>query len=95
MSLFSGVETDEAQSSGGFLKRLRGVRPSAFVESGQGTAHHTGQSGLEPAFREPTRAINPTVSFLGRKLAGDEVEDVESFNEIRGGELPRLAMRQS
>ncbi|XUW93236.1 ATPase, T2SS/T4P/T4SS family (plasmid) [Burkholderia sp. M6-3] len=87
MSLFSGVETDEAQSSGGFLKRLRGVRPSAFVESGQGTAHHTGQSGLEPAFREPTRAINPTVSFLGRKLAGDEVEDVESFNEIRGGRV--------
>jgi len=87
MGLFSGVETDEVQSSGGFLKRLRGVRPSAFVESGQGTAHRTGQSGLEPAFREPTRAINPTVSFLGRKLAGDDVEDVESFNEIGGGQV--------
>ena len=79
MGLFSGVETDEVQSGGGFLKRFRGVRLSAFVEPGQGTSQ---QPGLEPAFREPTRAINPTVSFLGRKLSGDDVEDVESFTEF-------------
>jgi type II secretory ATPase GspE/PulE/Tfp pilus assembly ATPase PilB-like protein len=81
MGIFSGVETDDAQASGGFLKRLRGVRPSAFVEAGQGAVQSAGQSGQEPTFREPTRAINPTVSFLGRKLSGDDVEDVESFTE--------------
>ncbi|MGF6870692.1 ATPase, T2SS/T4P/T4SS family [Paraburkholderia sp. MM5477-R1] len=81
MGIFSGVETDDTQASGGFLKRFRGVRPSAFVEAGQAAPQPAGQPGQEPTFREPTRAINPTVSFLGRRLSGDDVEDVESYIE--------------
>lgn len=96
MGIFSGVETDDAQASGGFLKRFRGVRPSAFVEAGQGTAQPAGRPGQEPTFREPTRAINPTVSFLGRKLSGDDVEDVESFTElgVSGAEVVAAAVIQ-
>jgi type II secretory ATPase GspE/PulE/Tfp pilus assembly ATPase PilB-like protein len=85
MGIFSGVETDDAQSSGGFLKRFRGVRPTAFVEAGQAAPRAESDPGQEPTFREPTRAINPTVSFLGRKLSGDDVEDVESFTEFDAG----------
>jgi type II secretory ATPase GspE/PulE/Tfp pilus assembly ATPase PilB-like protein len=77
MSLFSGIETDEAQPSGGFLKRLRGIRPAAFVEPGRATT----RAAQEPRFSEPTKAINPTVSFLGRKLSGDDITDVEEFTE--------------
>ncbi|RZF24313.1 secretion system protein E [Paraburkholderia sp. UYCP14C] len=82
MGIFSGVESGDVQSSGGFLKRFRAVRPTAFVEPGQAAGNATGQSGQEPTFREPTRAANPSVSFLGRKLSGDDVEDVESFTEL-------------
>ncbi|MFM0123327.1 MULTISPECIES: ATPase, T2SS/T4P/T4SS family [Paraburkholderia] len=85
MGIFSGVETDDAPSSGGFLKRFRGVRPTAFVEAGQAASRTVSDPGQEPTFREPTRAINPTVSFLGRKLSGDDVEDVESFTEFDAG----------
>ncbi|EIM96707.1 type II secretion system protein E [Paraburkholderia hospita] len=80
MSLFSGIENDEDQASGGLLKRLRGIRPTAFVEAGR-TATRAVQ---EPRFNEPTKAINPTVSFLGRKLAGDDITDVEEFTESDG-----------
>ncbi|MFP3645845.1 ATPase, T2SS/T4P/T4SS family [Paraburkholderia sp. SIMBA_054] len=86
MGLFSGVEPDEDQAGGGgFLKRLRGVRPASFVEGG-GSAARVAQEpsfvkGTKQRAQEPTRAINPTVSFLGRKLSGDDIEDVENFTE--------------
>ncbi|SEK10259.1 ATPase, T2SS/T4P/T4SS family [Paraburkholderia diazotrophica] len=80
MSLFSGIETDEDQPGGGFLKRLRGIRPAAFVQSG-GAATRAVQ---EPRFSDRTNAINPTVSFLGRKLSGDDITDVEEFTESDG-----------
>ena len=80
MSLFSGIETDEDQPSGGFLKRLRGIRPAAFVEPGRTTT----RAAQEPRFSEPTKAINPTVSFLGRKLSGDDITDVDEFTESDG-----------
>ncbi|MFP3646598.1 ATPase, T2SS/T4P/T4SS family [Paraburkholderia sp. SIMBA_054] len=88
MSLFSGNETDEDQAGGGFLKRLRGIRPTAFVESGRSAT----RAAQEPHFSEPTKAINPTVSFLGRKLSGDDITDVEEFTESDAtGSAPHTA----
>jgi hypothetical protein len=80
MGLFSGIEADDDDARGGFLKRLRGARPTAFVEAGR-TATRPAQ---EPRFNEPTKAINPTVSFLGRKLSGDDIMDVDDFTESDG-----------
>ncbi|CAN7808356.1 ATPase, T2SS/T4P/T4SS family [Paraburkholderia hospita] len=86
MGLFSGIEPDEDQAGGGgFLKRLRGVRPASFVEGGGSATRVTQEpsfvKGTKQRTQEPTRAINPTVSFLGRKLSGDDIEDVENFTE--------------
>jgi type II secretory ATPase GspE/PulE/Tfp pilus assembly ATPase PilB-like protein len=77
MSLFSGIESDEDQASGGFLKRLRGIKPAAFVAAGQAAV----RTEREPRFTEPPKAINPTVSFLGRKLSGDDITDIDDFTE--------------
>ncbi|BCG05627.1 hypothetical protein PPGU19_101950 (plasmid) [Paraburkholderia sp. PGU19] len=100
MGLFSGVEPDEEQAGGGsFLKRLRGVRPASFVEGG-GSATRVAQEpsfvkGTKHGAQEPTRAINPTVSFLGRKLSGDDIEDVENFTESVAVEAAPHAERET
>lgn len=80
MGLFTSNESDVEQSTGGFLKRLRGARTSSFVEPGLSAA----VQGDEPRFKATPQAINPSVSFLGRKLSGDDVEDVEAFTETAG-----------
>ncbi|SOE97475.1 Type II secretory pathway ATPase GspE/PulE or T4P pilus assembly pathway ATPase PilB [Burkholderia sp. D7] len=67
MGLFSNVETDKAESRGGFLSRLRTPRAS-FVETA---------SIAEPRFKSTTKPTKPGVSFLGRSLT-DDIEDVES-----------------
>jgi type II secretory ATPase GspE/PulE/Tfp pilus assembly ATPase PilB-like protein len=84
MGLFSSSESNVEQATGGFLKRLRGARTSSFVEPGLSAA----VQGDEPRFKAATpKAINPSVSFLGRKLSGDDVEDVEAFTETAGSAL--------
>jgi type II secretory ATPase GspE/PulE/Tfp pilus assembly ATPase PilB-like protein len=100
MGLFSGVEPDEDQAGGGgFLKRLRGVRPASFVEGG-GSATRVAQEpsfvkGTKQRAQEPTLAINPTVSFLGRKLSGDDIEDVENFTESVAMEAAQHVERET
>ncbi|MEI5998512.1 Flp pilus assembly complex ATPase component TadA [Paraburkholderia bengalensis] len=100
MGIFSGVEPDEDQAGGGgFLKRLRGVRPASFVEGG-GSATRVAQEpsfvkGTKQRAQEPTRAINPTVSFLGRKLSGDDIEDVENFTESVAMEAAQHVERET
>src|ERR1700692_4335941 len=69
MGIFGGVENDDPESSGGFLKRFRASRASTFVEPTQ---------AAEPRFTKASRPANRPVSFLGRSLAMDDVEDVES-----------------
>lgn len=80
MGLFSSTESSVEQEHGGFLKRLRGARLTSFVEPGITAS----VAGDEPRFKATPKAINPSVSFLGRKLSGDDVEDVEAFTETTG-----------
>jgi type II secretory ATPase GspE/PulE/Tfp pilus assembly ATPase PilB-like protein len=80
MGLFTSNESDVEQTPGGFLKRLRGTRTSSFVEPGLSAIVR----GDEPRFKATPKAINPGVSFLGRKLSGDDVEDVETITETAG-----------
>ncbi|CAE6962142.1 ATPase, T2SS/T4P/T4SS family [Paraburkholderia domus] len=80
MGLFSSTENDVEQAPGGFLKRLRGARLNSFVEPGIAAS----VAGDEPRFKATPKAISPSVSFLGRKLSGDDVEDVEAFTETAG-----------
>ncbi len=77
MGLFGNGESDVEQATGGFLKRLRGARTSSFVEPGLSA----NVKGDEPRFKATPKAINPSVSFLGRKLSGDDIEDVEAYTE--------------
>src|SRR6202158_4884577 len=69
MGIFGGVESDEPESRGGFFKRFRSSRISTFVEPTQ---------AAEPRFAKASKPANRPVSFLGRSLAIDDVEDVES-----------------
>lgn len=62
MGLFGNGESDVEQVTGGFLKRLRGARTSSFVEPGLSA----NVKGDEPRFKATPKAINPSVSFLGR-----------------------------
>jgi len=96
MGLFSNVENDEVETRGGFLSRLRTPRAS-FVEPA---------SAAEPQFNPPAKrrakvrheaksatAAVPTklgVSFLGRSLSTDDVEDVES-TELSSDRTSRAA----
>ena len=69
MGLFGGVESDEPQVRAGFFKRIRTPKDPAVVETTPAT---------EPRFKSVSRPVNPQVSFLGRSLSVEDVEDVES-----------------
>src|ERR1700688_2606580 len=69
MDIFGGVQSDEPESRGGFFTRFHSSRPSTFVEPTQ---------AAEPRFPKASNPANRPVSFLGRSLAMDDVEDVES-----------------
>jgi type II secretory ATPase GspE/PulE/Tfp pilus assembly ATPase PilB-like protein len=95
MGLFSNIESDEAEARGGFLSRLRAPR-AGFVEP---------SSVAEPKFNAPSKrrakgdakarstpVASPSkqgVSFLGRSLSGDDVEDVESTDVSPPGDVSR------
>ncbi len=75
MGLFGGVESDEPQARTGFFKRIRTPKDRAVVEAAAAT---------EPRLKSVSRAVNPQVSFLGRSLSVDDVEDVESSPVTEG-----------
>lgn len=88
MGLFSGIESDEPEARAGFFKRLRTPRES-FVESTQAAEpRFKDQPALKARPAAETRAVNPQVSFLGRVLSGDDVEDVESTPVVVGAAAP-------
>jgi type II secretory ATPase GspE/PulE/Tfp pilus assembly ATPase PilB-like protein len=85
MGIFGGVESDEPESRGGFFKRFRSSRISTFVEPTQ---------AAEPRFAKASNTANRPVSFLGRSLAMDDVEDVESSPVLgRAPEETRMPMQ--
>jgi type II secretory ATPase GspE/PulE/Tfp pilus assembly ATPase PilB-like protein len=69
MGLFGGIENDEPEVRSSFFKRLRAPKNSTLVESAP---------AAEPYLSKASRPVKAHPSFLGRSLAADDVEDVES-----------------
>jgi type II secretory ATPase GspE/PulE/Tfp pilus assembly ATPase PilB-like protein len=69
MGLFGGIESDELEVRSSFFKRLRTPKNSALVEPAPAG---------EPYLSKASRPVKPYPSFLGRTLAGDDIDDVES-----------------
>ena len=76
MGLFNQDDQAAPEIRGGFFKRLRSPR-ATFIESTQ---------AAEPKFKPTGRAVNPQVTFLGRALSGDDIEDVESTSIVESRE---------
>jgi type II secretory ATPase GspE/PulE/Tfp pilus assembly ATPase PilB-like protein len=94
MGLFAQEEQGAPDAPrGGFLKRFRAPR-SSFVEPGiaaepkfasaepaagkRKRRDRPSETSTEQTSPLSTRAVNPQVTFLGRALSGDDIEDVES-----------------
>jgi type II secretory ATPase GspE/PulE/Tfp pilus assembly ATPase PilB-like protein len=71
MGLFGGIEGDEPEVRSSFFKRLRTPKNSTLVEPAPAG---------EPYLSKASRPAKAYPSFLGRTLAGDDIEDVESSN---------------
>src|SRR5471032_197788 len=69
MGLFGGIESDEPEVRSSFFKRLRTPKNATLVEPAPAG---------EPYFSKASRPAKAYPSFLGRTLAGDDIEDVES-----------------
>src|SRR5471030_240043 len=69
MGLFGGIESDEPEVRSSFFKRLRTPKNATLVEPAPAG---------EPYLSKASKPAKPYPSFLGRTLAGDDIEDVES-----------------